>query len=112
MRRQGLEPCVRGLRDHCCTRLAYGARKKAVPGARKVGSFCFGGIDETRTRTFLIDNQAHSLCASIPKMEGRSAGLEPAWTAFTVQRSALEPRPTWRGRDGGARTRKPRRALD
>jgi hypothetical protein len=27
----------------------------------------FGGTDETRTRTFLIDNQAHSLCASIPE---------------------------------------------
>ena len=26
----------------------------------------FGGTDETRTRTFPIDNRTHSLCASIP----------------------------------------------
>lgn len=28
-----------------------------------------GGIDGTRTRTFLLDRQAHSLCASIPKIK-------------------------------------------
>ena len=45
-----------------------------------------GGTDETRTRTFLIDNQAHSLCASIPNLADR-AGLEPATSDLTERHS-------------------------
>ena len=61
-----------------------------------------GGIDETRTRTFLIDNQAHSLCASIPNLIEEASGCmkrEPR--AFL--RAWLTPRVS--GLAGGSRTR-------
>lgn len=61
-----------------------------------------GGIDETRTRTFLIDNQAHSLCASIPNLNAEASECtkrEPR--AFL--RARLAPRMS--GLAGGSRTR-------
>lgn len=106
MRRAGLEPAAPRLRGECSCRLSLQRTLKSGTGrTRTVNRKGVGGIDETRTRTFLIDNQAHSLCASIPNLNEEASGCtkrEPR--AFL--RARLTPRVS--GLAGGSRTRNDR----